>query len=220
MPRSVAITVLGLAVALVVAALLTRPSGSGESTVTDATPAQRSPADAAPRSGSVAGPALAERSSAPDIPVLRPAPELTGLDGWLQADGLERLDQLRGSVVVLQFWTFSCSNCKATIPNLQTLRDAHADRDDFTIVGVHYPEFPFEEDPEAIAAAAADLGVTWPIALDTRGENFHGWQEGTTGFWPRTYVLDRAGDIRFDHVGEGRYDELNTTVATLLAGDA
>lgn len=155
--------------------------------------------------------------SASQIPEIRDNPGLTDLDGWLQADGIESLDDLDGQVRVVWFWTFACSNCKATIPNLQALRDDHADRDDFSIVSVHYPEFAFEEAPADITQAADDLGVTWPIALDTRGTNFHEWQEGTSGYWPRTYVLDRDGDIRFDHVGEGRYDELNATVAALLA---
>jgi thiol-disulfide isomerase/thioredoxin len=155
--------------------------------------------------------------SAAQIPEIRDNPGLTDLDGWLQADGVESLDDLDGQVRVVWFWTFACSNCKATIPNLQALLDDHADRDDFSIVSVHYPEFAFEEAPADITQAAADLGVTWPIALDTRGTNFHEWQEGSSGYWPRTYVLDRDGDIRFDHVGEGRYDELNATVAALLA---
>ena len=69
--------------------------------------------------------------------------------------------------------------------------------------------------PDAIAAAAEDLGVTWPIALDTARQSFRSWQ-GSPAYWPRTYVLDREGHIRFDHIGEGAYEELNETVAVLL----
>lgn len=153
--------------------------------------------------------------SAADLPVLRPAPELAELDGWLQSDATS-LEDYRGRVVVLQFWTFSCRNCKATIPNLQQIYAGYS-REEVEIVGVHAPEFGFEEDPDAVLDAAADLGVTWPIALDTTKRNFHSWQEGRTAYWPRTYVIDTEGRIRFDHIGEGKYDELSETVAALVA---
>jgi len=147
------------------------------------------------------------------LPDLGPADELRGIDGWLQAD-IESLDDLRGKVVVVQFWTFGCHNCKATLPNLEALYAEHRGTD-FEIVGVHSPEFDYEKDPDAIAAAAEDLGVTWPIALDTARQSFRSWQ-GSPAYWPRTYVLDREGHIRFDHIGEGAYEELNETVAVLL----
>ncbi len=148
-----------------------------------------------------------------DLPILGPAEPLEGIDGWLQTD-IDSLEDLRGKVVVVQFWTFGCFNCKNTLPNLQTLYQRHVG-DDFEIVGVHSPEFDYEKDPEAISAAAIDLGVTWPIALDTGKASFFGWQ-GSPAYWPRTYVLDREGNIRFDHIGEGAYDEVNQVVATLL----
>ncbi len=147
------------------------------------------------------------------LPVLGPAQPLRDLDGWLQSD-IESLDELRGKVVVVQFWTFSCRNCKNTLPHLQELYRRHGD-EEFEIVGVHAPEFDFEREASAVAVAAQDLGVTWPIALDTAKRNFFGWQ-GSPAYWPRTYVLDRAGMIRFDHIGEGAYDELAATVASLL----
>lgn len=149
------------------------------------------------------------------LPILRAAPGLVDIDGWLQTD-VRSLDDLLGKVVVVQFWTFSCRNCKATIPNLQEIYAIHP-RSDVEIVGVHAPEFSFEADPDAISDAAAELGVTWPIALDTHKRNFHAWQEGKTAYWPRTYVIDRSGDIRFDHIGEGKYDELRSAVASLVA---
>ena len=147
------------------------------------------------------------------LPDLGPAMELVGIDGWLQAD-VESLEDLRGKVVVVQFWTFGCHNCKATIPNLEALYAEHGGAD-FEIVGVHSPEFDYEKDPDAIAAASEELGVTWPIALDTDKRSFRSWQ-GSPAYWPRTYVLDREGHIRFDHIGEGAYEELNETVAALL----
>ena len=149
----------------------------------------------------------------PALPDLGTAQELHHLDGWLQSD-VESLEELRGKVVVVQFWTFGCINCKNTLDNLSALYDRHKG-DDFEVVGVHAPEFEFEKDVEAIQEAAVDLGVTWPIALDTAKFNFFRWQ-GSRAWWPRTFVLDRDGVIRFDHIGEGAYDELNATVAALL----
>lgn len=147
-------------------------------------------------------------------PVLRAAPALERLDGWLQTD-ITSLDDLRGEVVILEFWTFGCSNCRATLPYLQDIYATYRDRG-LEIVGVHSPEFDYEKDPEAILEAAGRLGVTWPIALDTSKVNFHSWQEGKTAYWPRTYVIDQNGQIRFDHIGEGAYDDLEATVAVLL----
>jgi len=148
-------------------------------------------------------------------PVLRVAPALKRLDGWLQSD-ISSLEELRGQVVILQFWTFGCSNCKATLPHLEDIYATYRDRG-LEIVGVHSPEFDFEKDPDSILDAAIRLGVTWPIALDTSKLNFHAWQEGATAYWPRTYVIDQQGRIRFDHIGEGGYDDLEATVAALLA---
>ena len=145
---------------------------------------------------------------------------LEDLDGWLQTD-MTSLEDTRGKVTVVQFWTFDCFNCRNTLANMADLYARHgAGSGDLEIVGVHSPEFDYERDPDAISAAAVDLNVTWPIALDTEKQNFHDWQPGNRGFWPRTYVLDRDGNIRFDHIGEGAYDELNETVAALIADPA
>jgi len=150
----------------------------------------------------------------PALPeVIGQSEPLRDLDGWLQTDA-ESIEELAAPVTVVQFWTFGCYNCKNTIPHLQDLYQAYGD-EGLEIVGVHSPEFDFEKDPAAIQAAAEDLGASWPIALDTRKTNFRSWQ-GTRRFWPRTYVLDADGAIRFEHVGEGAYDELEGTVAALL----
>lgn len=146
-------------------------------------------------------------------PMLGQALALTDLDGWLQTD-ISDLADLRGRVVIVWFWTFGCYNCKNTIPHLQDIYAGYHDQG-LEIVGVHSPEFDYERDPDSILDAAQDLGVTWPIALDTERRNFHAWQ-GSRAYWPRTYVLDQDGLIRFDHIGEGAYDELEQTVATLL----
>ncbi len=147
-------------------------------------------------------------------PFLGPVPELVPVDGWLQTDAAT-FDDFDGTVRIVQFWTFSCFNCTNTIPYLQAIY-ADARPRGLEIIGVHSPEFEREEDPAAVARAAQDLGVTWPIALDTDKALFRSWQ-GSRRFWPRTYVIDQNGQIRFDHVGEGAYDELTATVDWLLA---
>lgn len=162
---------------------------------------------------------VTQEALAPSAPLL-PAPEnlgsagtLVNLDGWLQTDATS-LEDFDGQVKILQFWTFSCHNCTATIPHLQGLYETyHADG--LEIIGVHAPEFTFEEDPDAVLDAAQELGVIWPIAIDNQKRNFRNWQ-GSRRFWPRTYVIDANGDVRFDHIGEGAYNELEETVAYLL----
>lgn len=158
---------------------------------------------------------VAQSTAQPQAPpvLAEQAAPLTNLDGWLQSD-IDELSDLRGQVVVVQFWTFGCINCKRTLANLADMYNTYR-ADGLEIVGVHAPEFEYERDIDNIAAAAVELGVTWPIALDTEKTNFRAWQ-GERRFWPRTYVVDRTGRLRFDHIGEGKYDELQATVAYLL----
>lgn len=146
-------------------------------------------------------------------PILGQAGDLVDLDGWLQTENTEFSD-FDGSVRVVQFWTFSCINCKNTLDNLRGLYQEFEPQG-LEVIGVHAPEFAFEEDPAAVAEAAIEQSVLWPIALDTNKTNFRSWQPGRR-FWPRTFVLDREGNIRFDRIGEGAYDELNATVAFLI----
>lgn len=144
-----------------------------------------------------------------------PRKDLVELDGWLNTD-INGLSDLDGKVIVVEMWTFGCRNCKARIPHNQELYASHS-RTDFEIVGVHAPEFSFEAEISNIEQAVLDLGVTWPVALDTNKQNFRAWQDGGRRFWPRTYVIDQNGDVRFDHIGEGKYDELSQTVDWLIA---
>ncbi len=157
--------------------------------------------------------AAAQLDRAPDN--FGPRKDLVDLDGWLNTDITELAD-FDGKVVLVEMWTFGCRNCKARIPHTQELY-ASTSREDFEIVGVHAPEFSFEAEIANIENAVADLGVTWPVALDTEKTNFRSWQEGGRRFWPRTYVIDQNGDVRYDHIGEGKYEELTQTVNWLIA---
>ena len=153
------------------------------------------------------------------IEVLGEADTLTGLEGWLNTDA-NSLEEIRDAnkLTVVQFWTFGCRNCKNTLAALGQL---YADfrGQGMEIVGVHAPEFSYEADVGNIIEAAADLGVVWPIALDTDKRNFHRWQEGNIAYWPRVYVIDGDNQIRFDRTGDGRatYEKLYETVERLLA---
>jgi thiol-disulfide isomerase/thioredoxin len=143
-----------------------------------------------------------------------PRMDLVELDGWLNTDATS-IDDFNGQVVLVEMWTFGCHNCKARIPYNQSYREEFGDQN-FEIVGVHAPEFSYEAEVPNIVEAAANLGVDWPIALDTNKKNFRAWQPGSTNFWPRTYVIDQNGDIRYDHIGEGKYEELRETIRYLV----
>lgn len=168
--------------------------------------------------------AVPEPTPAPEpVPVLFASDTLTNIDGWINSD-YESLEQViaQNELTIVQFWTFSCRNCKNTLDSLRVTYDQFRG-EGLEIIGVHAPEFGFEEDPAAVAQAVEELGVTWPVALDTSKENFRRWQPGTTNFWPRVYVIDRDGNVRFDHIGDNAaaYDEdLRSVVAQLLAEEA
>ena len=148
-------------------------------------------------------------------PVLREEhPPLKDIDGWLQSD-VTSLEELRGKVVIVEFWTFGCYNCRNRLPYTQDIYAAYRDQG-LEIVGIHSPEFAYEKEVDAIVEAMDRLGVSWPVVLDTDRRTFREWQ-GSPAYWPRTYVLDRQGRVRFDHIGEGAYGALEDTVVALLA---
>ncbi len=150
-------------------------------------------------------------------PVLRQRPGLVEVDGWLQSD-YTSLDDLDGQVFIVEFWTFGCFNCRNVKPHLRAIYDQYQPGG-LEIVGIHSPEFDFEKEVASIENAALEQNVNWPIVLDTNKRTFRTWQQDRR-FWPRTYIVDQNGDIRYDHIGEGGYDELEATVAWLLENGA
>ena len=185
------------------------------SSVTAASNAGAEPAEADSNATAVSTATVAPEP----IPVLKEADTLTGLDGWLNTSAAS-LEEIRAAnqITVVQFWTFGCRNCKNTLQALGRLYDDFGGRG-VEIVGVHSPEFSYEADVDNIIEAAAELNVTWPIALDTNKRNFHRWQEGAIAYWPRVYVIDSDNQVRFDRKGDGRatYEQLYATVEQLLA---
>ena len=141
----------------------------------------------------------------------QPAPELTGLDGWVNSPPLT-IAGLRGKVVLVDFWTFSCVNCVRTIPHLAHLEQAYGP-DGLVILGVHSPEFDFEKVPANVRAAVARLGVSWPVALDSE---MNTWNAYGNEYWPAEYLIDRSGRVALIHDGEGDYDTTESAIAALL----
>jgi thiol-disulfide isomerase/thioredoxin len=141
-----------------------------------------------------------------------PAPEFTGIVGWDNSGPLT-LAGLRGKVVLVDFWTYSCINCQRTFPFLRQWWDKYR-ADGFVIVGVHSPEFAFEHDPGNVLKATKQYGVTWPVALDS---NMATWNAYNNQFWPAEYLIDKRGHIRHTHFGEGEYDVTERAIQQLLS---
>jgi cytochrome c biogenesis protein CcdA/thiol-disulfide isomerase/thioredoxin len=144
------------------------------------------------------------------------APSFAGATGWLNSRPLTRAD-LRGKVVLVDFWTYSCVNCLRSLPYVRAWNDRYSD-DGLVVVGVHSPEFAFERDTGNVRGAAADLKVTYPIALDN---DFAIWKAFDNQYWPAHYLIDAQGRIRYHHFGEGNYAETEQMIRRLLteAGD-
>lgn len=139
------------------------------------------------------------------------APEFKGLENWINSEALTKAD-LKGKVVLVDFWTYSCINCIRTQPYLKGWHDTYKD-DDFVIIGVHAPEFSFERVPENVEKAAREAGLEYPIALDN---DFATWNAYQNQFWPSSYLIDANGQIRRVHYGEGEYKETESAIRTLI----
>ena len=149
------------------------------------------------------------------LPVLGRAPELTGNSAWLNTPGNRPLSlaSLRGKVVLVDFWTYSCINCIRTLPHLRSWYAAYH-RDGFEIVGVHTPEFAFEHVLSNVRGATHDLHVTWPVALDN---DYKTWSAYSNQYWPAEYLIDKQGRVRETHFGEGDYATTEGSIRSLLA---
>jgi cytochrome c biogenesis protein CcdA/thiol-disulfide isomerase/thioredoxin len=151
------------------------------------------------------------RSSAGRLPDYGAAPDFLGISDWLNSPPLS-ISDLRGKVVLVDFWTYSCINCLRTLPHLKAWYAAYH-RAGFEIVGVHTPEFAFEHVASNVRRAAHELGVTWPVALDNK---YATWDAYRNQYWPAEYFLDRRGHLRRAHFGEGEYGQAEQTIRTLL----
>ena len=139
------------------------------------------------------------------------APEFTGLNSWINSDPLT-LEQLRGKVVLVDFWTYTCINCIRTFPYLKEWQEKYADVG-LVIVGVHSPEFEFEKVRENVVKSAQESGLVYPIAQDN---DFRTWRAYSNRFWPAKYLVDHQGTVRYTHFGEGAYLETEQVIRALL----
>jgi cytochrome c biogenesis protein CcdA/thiol-disulfide isomerase/thioredoxin len=139
------------------------------------------------------------------------APEFAGVTEWVNSEPLS-LQQLRGKVVLIDFWTYSCINCLRTLPHVKAwYRTYH--RRGLVVVGVHTPEFAFEHVAGNVRSAVRRLGVKYPVALDNDYGTWNAWQNQ---YWPAKYLIDRRGHLRYYHFGEGEYDTTEARIRTLL----
>jgi cytochrome c biogenesis protein CcdA/thiol-disulfide isomerase/thioredoxin len=141
-----------------------------------------------------------------------PAPEFREVTAWLNSKPLS-LASLRGKVVLLDFWTYSCINCLRTLPYLRSWDSAYRD-DGLVVVGVHTPEFAFERDRGNVESAIERLSIRYPVALDNE---YGTWTAWANRYWPASYFIDRRGHVRFAHFGEGAYAEKEDVIRQLLA---
>src|SRR4051812_10603985 len=148
-------------------------------------------------------------------PSLGLAPDFTGNQRWFNTPGDKplHLAQLRGKVVLVDFWTYTCINCLRTLPYLKAL-DARYRKDGLVIVGVHTPEFPFERDAGNVLAAIKQNGIHYPVVQDNK---YATWDAYANQYWPAEYFIDAKGQVRFTHFGEGAYKKKEQVVRELLA---
>ena len=139
------------------------------------------------------------------------AAEPVGITGWINSDPLT-LEQLKGKVVLVDFWTYTCVNCIRTFPYLKLWHSRYAD-DGLVILGIHTPEFEFEKDYYNVLEATQENGIAWPVAQDN---DFETWTAYNNRYWPAKYLIDQDGVIRYDHFGEGHYAETEREIRKLL----
>jgi cytochrome c biogenesis protein CcdA/thiol-disulfide isomerase/thioredoxin len=153
----------------------------------------------------------AEAARPPALPQGEEPPELAGIEAWLNSQPL-RMSELRGKVVLVDFWTFDCSNCIRTLPSVKRWHERYAG-EGLVVIGVHTPEFAFERERENVESAIRRHGITYPVALDNRYATWTAWRNR---YWPTLYLIDRDGRLVFRHEGEGDYEEIERAIEAAL----
>jgi len=140
------------------------------------------------------------------------APEFTGIDQWLNSAPLT-MQQLRGKVVLVDFWTYTCINCIHTLPYIKAWHQKYKDQG-LVVVGVHTPEYPFERSTDNVKTAIKRFGLSYPVAQDNR---YATWSAYDNQYWPAFYLIDKKGQVVYTHFGEGQYAQTEAAIKTLLA---
>jgi cytochrome c biogenesis protein CcdA/thiol-disulfide isomerase/thioredoxin len=154
---------------------------------------------------------LSTKVGAGKLPVEGPLPSIDGAVLWLNSPPLTR-EQLKGKVVLVDFWTYSCINCIRSIPYVRAWAERYKDKG-LVVIGVHTPEFAFERDPANVRKAVAEFGIRYPVAVDN---GWKIWRAFDNRYWPAHYLADAQGRIRYHHFGEGRTDETEAAIRALL----
>jgi thiol-disulfide isomerase/thioredoxin len=152
-----------------------------------------------------------EAQEPPSIVGSSPLPGLAGATGWINSPPLTA-KQLRGKVVLVDFWTYSCINCLRAVPYVRAWADKYKDSG-LVVIGVHTPEFDFEGQMPNVEKAVKKFGITYPVALDN---NQAIWNAFHNEYWPAHYFIDAKGKVRFEHFGEGDYDQSERWIQKLL----
>ncbi len=161
-----------------------------------------------------AAPASAAAKPVVTLPVLSPsAPDVVPA-GWINTPGLTPAD-LEGKVVLYEFWTFGCYNCKNVLPHVKAWHARYA-KDGLITLSIHTPEFDYEGKVENIQKFVTENEITYPVALDP---DSHIWQAFQNHYWPNMFLHDQQGQRRYEHIGEGSYDETEDAIRLLLGVD-
>lgn len=148
-----------------------------------------------------------------DLPIIKKAPNILPGGQWFNSDPLSLETNLKGKVVLIDFWTYTCINCIRTLPYLKSWHEKYKDQG-LVIVGVHAPEFEFEKDTENLAKAIADFQISYPVVQDNY---FSTWRAYNNSYWPAKYLIDSQGNLRYYHFGEGSYNETEQVIQELLS---
>ncbi|SAK67467.1 thioredoxin family protein [Caballeronia ptereochthonis] len=139
------------------------------------------------------------------------APDFAGIDTWINSAPLH-LEQLRGKVVLVDFWTFDCINCAHTLPHVKDWYARYRDKG-LVVVGVHTPEYTFERDTGNLKQAIKRYGIEYPVAQDNQ---YATWNAYGNQYWPALYLIDQNGKVVYSHFGEGRYAQTEEVIRDLL----
>ncbi len=166
-----------------------------------------------PVASAIPGVSSIPESSSPAVLKGPRAPELQSISGYINTAPNLTLASLRGRVVLVDFWTYSCINCQRTLPYVKAWDAKYRDRG-LTIVGVHTPEFAFEKSYNNVKKFVDENGIRYPVVQDN---DYGTWRVFQNNYWPRKYLVDKDGAIRYDHIGEGNYVEIEQKIQELLA---
>ena len=140
------------------------------------------------------------------------APDLVGIAHYLNTTPEELAQEMEGKVVLYDIWTYSCINCIRTLPYITAWDDKYSDQG-LLVIGIHSPEFKFEKVPENVQMSIEKHGINYPVVMDNDMET---WQAFENRYWPRKYIADHTGNLRYDHIGEGAYQETEKIIQQLL----